>query len=48
MIKKEDIDYYNHIAPMLSDRRKDLFDDVLKQRTRHFTVILEDLFQKHF
>jgi len=47
MIKKEDIDYYNHIAPMLSDRRKDLFDDVLKQRTRHFTVILEDLFQKH-
>ena len=32
---------------MLSDRRKDLFDDVLKQRTRHFTVILEDLFQKH-
>lgn len=47
MIKKEDIDYYNHIAPMLSDRRKDLFDDILKQRTRHFTVILEDLFQKH-
>ncbi len=47
MIKKEDIDYYNHIAPMLSDRRKDLFDDILKQRTRHFTVILEDLYQKH-
>ena len=47
MIKKEDTDYYNHIAPMLSDRRKDLFDDILKQRTRHFTVILEDLFQKH-
>lgn len=47
MIKKEDIDYYNHIAPMLSDRRKDLFDDILTQRTRHFTVILEDLFQKH-
>jgi len=47
MIKKEDIDYYNHIAPMLSDRRKDLFDVVLAQRTRHFTVILEDLYQKH-
>jgi len=47
MIKKEDIDYYNHIAPMLSDRRKDLFDVILAQRTRHFTVILEDLYQKH-
>ncbi|MCF6280112.1 MAG: RNA methyltransferase [Flavobacteriaceae bacterium] len=47
MIKKEDIDYYNHIAPMLSDRRKDLFDVILSQRTRHFTVILEDLYQKH-
>ncbi len=47
MIKKEDIDYYNHIAPMLSDRRKALFDTILKQRTRHFTVILEDLYQKH-
>ena len=47
MIKKEDIDYYNHIAPMLSDRRKDLFDKILAQRTRHFTVILEDLYQKH-
>lgn len=47
MIKKEDIDYYNHIAPMLTDRRKDLFDVILGQRTRHFTVILEDLYQKH-
>ncbi len=47
MIKKEDLDYYNHIAPMLSDRRKDLFDVILSQRTRHFTVILEDLYQKH-
>lgn len=47
MIKIEDIDYCNHIAPMLSDRRKDLFDKILAQRTRHFTVILEDLYQKH-
>lgn len=47
MIEKKDIDYYNHIAPMLSDRRKDLFDTILAQRTHHFTVILEDLYQKH-
>lgn len=47
MTKKEALDYYNHIAPMLSDRRKDLFDVILAQRTRHFTVILEDLYQKH-
>ncbi len=44
---KQDLDYYNHIAPMLSDRRKDLFDEVLAQRTHHFTVILEDLYYKH-
>lgn len=47
MIKKEDLDYYNYIAPLMSDRRKDLFDVILAQRTRHFTVILEDLYQKH-
>ncbi|MCK5816110.1 MAG: RNA methyltransferase [Flavobacteriaceae bacterium] len=47
MTKKPDQAYSDYIAPMLSDRRKDLFDKILNQRTRHFTVILEDLFQKH-
>ena len=47
MTKKPDQAYSDYIAPMLSDRRKNLFDEILNQRTRHFTVILEDLFQKH-
>ena len=47
MTKKPDQAYFDYIAPLLSDRRKDLFDEILNERTRHFTVILEDLFQKH-
>ncbi|AOW19635.1 TrmH family RNA methyltransferase [Urechidicola croceus] len=40
-------DYYDFISPMLSDIRKEKFDKILAQRTKHFTVILEDLYQKH-
>lgn len=47
MIKKSDQEYYDYLAPLLTDRRKKIFDKVLAQRTRHFTVVLEDLFQKH-
>ena len=39
--------YSDHISQFLSDKRKDTFDRILAQRTRHFTVILEDLYQKH-
>ena len=31
----------------LTEKRKDLFKKVLEQRTRHFTVVLEDIFQPH-
>lgn len=44
---KLDQAYSDHISPFLSDKRKDTFDRILDQRTRHFTVILEDLYQKH-
>ncbi len=39
--------YSDHISQFLSDKRKDTFDRILEQRTKHFTVILEDLYQKH-
>jgi tRNA (guanosine-2'-O-)-methyltransferase len=39
--------YSDYISPFLTDRRKELFDKILHQRTKHFTVILEDLFQIH-
>jgi len=44
---KLDQAYSDHISQFLSDKRKDTFDRILEQRTKHFTVILEDLYQKH-
>lgn len=38
---------YAYLANHLTDERKALFEEVVKQRTRHITVILEDLFQPH-
>lgn len=36
-----------YLENIVTDERRAVFKDVLKQRTRHFTVVLEDLFQKH-
>lgn len=44
METKKLISYLENIVTV---ERKQIFQDVLKKRTRHFTVILEDLFQKH-
>jgi tRNA (guanosine-2'-O-)-methyltransferase len=44
MIDKELLKYFEEF---LTDSRKNLFKKVLKDRTRHFTVVLEDIFQPH-
>lgn len=44
---KFDQNYFDLLSNIVTDKRKDTFDKVLDNRTRHFTVILEDLFQKH-
>lgn len=44
MIDKELLAY---LEGYLTERRKDLFDTVLENRTRHFTVVLEDIYQQH-
>jgi tRNA (guanosine-2'-O-)-methyltransferase len=36
-----------YLEGFLTDKRKSLFKRVLKDRTRHFTVVLEDVFQSH-
>lgn len=36
-----------YLEEIVSEDRKKIFKKVLKDRTKHFTVILEDLFQKH-
>jgi len=37
----------NYFESFLTDSRKQLFKSVLEKRTRHFTVVLEDIFQSH-
>lgn len=44
---KDELDYFNFISEFVTEKRRNTFDAVLNQRTRHFTVILEDLYQKH-
>jgi tRNA (guanosine-2'-O-)-methyltransferase len=36
-----------YLEGFLTDKRKILFKRVLEDRTRHFTVVLEDIFQPH-
>jgi len=35
-----------YLEDFVTERRRNLFDEVLSNRTNHFTVILEDLFEK--
>ena len=37
----------NYLEGFLTDNRKSLFKKVLEKRTRHFAVVLEDIFQPH-
>jgi tRNA (guanosine-2'-O-)-methyltransferase len=41
------IDYLNFLENMLTEDRKDKFLKVLGNRTNHFTVAIEDVFQLH-
>lgn len=36
-----------YLEDYLTDKRKDTFAKVLSNRTRHFTVVLEDIYQPH-
>ncbi len=36
-----------YLEEFVTENRKNLFKKVLKERTRHFTVVLEDIFQPH-
>jgi tRNA (guanosine-2'-O-)-methyltransferase len=45
---KHDRDYIlGHLQQMISEDRWQKFNDTLSQRTRHITVVLEDIFQPH-
>lgn len=42
-----DIKLLEHLEMYLTDRRKEKFSKVLSQRTKHFTVATEDVYQLH-
>jgi tRNA (guanosine-2'-O-)-methyltransferase len=42
-----DIAYLEYLENILTENRKERFLNVLKNRTRHFTVAVEDVFQMH-
>jgi tRNA (guanosine-2'-O-)-methyltransferase len=42
-----DLDYLEYLEGFLTDNRKENFLKVLKNRTNHFTVVVEDVFQMH-
>src|SRR6187431_823504 len=42
-----DLDYLNFLENILTDNRKEKFLKVLEDRTKHFTIAVEDVFQMH-
>ncbi len=42
-----DRDFLAHLEGIVSEHKKELFKQVLNNRTRHLTVIIEDVFQSH-
>jgi tRNA (guanosine-2'-O-)-methyltransferase len=42
-----DTGFLEYALSFLSDNRRKLFLDIVEKRTRHFTVVLEDLYQSH-
>ncbi len=42
-----DLDYLRYLENFLTDNRKEKFLKVLENRTKHFTVVVEDVFQLH-
>jgi tRNA (guanosine-2'-O-)-methyltransferase len=42
-----DLDYLKYLEGFLTDSRKQRFLEVLKNRTNHFTIAMEDVYQLH-
>jgi tRNA (guanosine-2'-O-)-methyltransferase len=40
-------DLLTYLEGFVTDKRKELFKTVLDQRTRHFTLVLENIYQQH-
>ena len=42
-----DLNFLNYLEGFLTENRKERFNNVLSHRTKHFTVVVEDVFQMH-
>ncbi|HNA34673.1 MAG TPA: RNA methyltransferase, partial [Flavobacteriales bacterium] len=42
-----DAELYDRLATFVSDNKRALFDRIAPERTRHVTVVLEDIYQPH-
>jgi tRNA (guanosine-2'-O-)-methyltransferase len=42
-----DLEYLNYLEEFLTENRKQRFANVLANRTNHFTIVVEDVFQFH-
>ena len=42
-----DFQLYKYLESLITEQRRDLFAEILTQRTRHFTVVTEDVYQLH-
>lgn len=42
-----DLELYEQLCAFITPERRDLFDRIVAQRTRHVTVVLEDIYQTH-
>lgn len=42
-----DLELFKYLQSFLTERRREVFKKVISQRTRHFTVVTEDVYQLH-
>lgn len=47
MMTARDKAFLDFLSQFITDERNQRFDEVLRDRTRHITVVLEDIFQPH-
>ncbi len=47
MTEKEKIEILNHLLSFITEERKSKFHEIIKWRTRHITVVIEDIYQPH-
>jgi len=45
LVKKQQL--YSFLTGFISENKKNKFEEIILQRTRHITVVLEDIFQPH-